>query len=94
MEAQATSGSSTLDKLVEIILERLEWPTDGELPGPQTRVGEGGLGLDSLMIVEFALDIEEEFEIEVEEDAMLDIGGMSLAEVTEFVDARAAGRTS
>lgn len=95
MEKQATSGeSATLGKLVEIISGRLEWPTDGAPPGPETRIGEDGLGLDSLMIVEFALDIEEQFGFEVDEDEMLKLGGMTLAEVAAFIEKRAAETSS
>jgi acyl carrier protein len=91
VEKQATSGdNATLEKLVEIISGRLEWPTDGGAPGPDTRIGEDGLGLDSLMIVEFALDIEEQFGFEVDEDEMLNLGGMTLAEVVAFIERRAA----
>lgn len=89
MESQiSTNNVSTLDKLVTMILDGLEWPADAP-PGPDTRIGEGGLGLDSLMVVELALDIEEEFVLEIDEEEMFDIGGMTLGDLVTFVDTRA-----
>ncbi|WP_378730399.1 acyl carrier protein [Nocardia brasiliensis] len=85
----ATNDISTLHKLVKMILVGLEWPSDGAPPGPDTRIGEGGLGLDSLMVVELALDIEEEFDVEIDEEEMFEIGGMTLDGLAKFVDTRA-----
>lgn len=85
--------ASTLTRLLEIISERLEWPLDPST-GATTRLGEDGLGLDSLMVVEFALDIEEDFGLELDEDEMLSMAGMTLREVADFVDERVAGTAS
>ncbi|WP_024806315.1 acyl carrier protein [Nocardia sp. BMG51109] len=90
MESQTkTNNVSTVDKLVTIILDGLEWPAD-EPPGLETRIGEGGLGMDSLMVVELALDVEEEFGVEIDEEEMFEIGGMTLGNLVAFVDTRAA----
>jgi acyl carrier protein len=78
-----------MTRLVEILSDRLEWPVDAST-GEETRLGEEGLGLDSLMVVEFALDIEEDFGLELNEDEMLELAGMSLREVADFVARRAA----
>lgn len=77
-------------KLLEIIAERLEWPLDDLQVGLDSPIGGEGIGLDSLMIVEFALDIEEEFGFEVDEEQMLDIGSMTLGQVAEFITKRSA----
>jgi acyl carrier protein len=84
---------ATTRRLVEILSERLEWPVDAST-GEHTPLGEEGLGLDSLMVVEFALDIEEEFGLELNEDEMLEMAGMTLREVAEFVSSRAAAAAS
>lgn len=85
MPATSNEGH-TLTKLVEIISDRLEWPTGDEPIGPDTPIGEEGLGFDSLMVVELALDIEENFGLEIDEEKMLRIGGMTLADVVRLVD--------
>lgn len=89
MDPQAPAdGKSTLDQIVEIILDGLEWPSEDGPPGPATQIGEEGLGLDSLMVVELALDLEEKFDLEIDEEEMFTIGGMTLEGLAEFVDSR------
>lgn len=80
-------------KLLEILSGQLEWPVDAST-GPTTSIGEDGLGLDSLMVVEFALDIEENFGFELDDDEMLEMGGMTLGEIAEFIDKRVAETAS
>lgn len=90
METRATTSErSTLEKLVEIIRDGLEWPSDDGPPGADTRIGESGLGMDSLMVIELALSIEEEFGFEIDEDEIFNIGDMTLGGLAEFVDRRA-----
>jgi acyl carrier protein len=81
-------GTSTIDHIIEIITKRLEWPTESASPDPSTLLGDDGIGFDSLMIVEFALDLEEEFDIEIGEDEMLDIGTMSISQVADLIESR------
>jgi acyl carrier protein len=88
--AETREADTVQQTLLRIIADRLEWPVDDPQLGPGTKIGGEGLGLDSLMIVEFALDIEEEFGFEVDEDEMLELGGMSLAEAAQFVSRRVA----
>lgn len=78
---------STLDVVVQILTGQLQWPVAPAACGPETSVGADGLGLDSLMVVELALDLEDEFGIEIDEDDMLAMGGMTLGQIAECVDA-------
>ncbi|MBP2471924.1 acyl carrier protein [Crossiella equi] len=90
MEKQVTGvDESTLNKLVAMILDGLEWPSGDAPPGAETHIGEEGLGMDSLMVVELALDIEEEFGFEIDEEEMFEIGAMTLGRLADFVDDRA-----
>jgi acyl carrier protein len=87
----ATENSDvTVARLVTILADRLEGPIDASV-GEDTPLSEEGLGLDSLMVVEFALDIEEEFGVELNEEEMLEMAGMTLREVTDFVSSRVVG---
>lgn len=91
MEVTAVGDVEAIQhKLLEIIAERMEWPLADLQVDQDSPIGERGIGLDSLMIVEFALDIEEEFDFEVDEEQMLDIGSMSLGQVAEFISQRTA----
>ena len=86
---ETENSDSTMTRLMEILSDRLEWPVDSST-GEETPLGEEGLGLDSLMVVEFALDIEEDFGLEFNEDEMLELAGMTLRGVANFVAFRAA----
>lgn len=87
------NSDTTMTQLVEILSDRLEWPVDAST-GENTKLGEDGLGLDSLMVVEFALDIEEEFGLELNEDEMLGLAGMTLRGIADFIVFRTAPEAS
>lgn len=90
MDLPAANETSTLNQIITIVLTRLGWPVEASTMQPDTPIGEDGLGLDSLMVVELALDIEEQFGFEMDEDEMFDIGGMRLQDLASYVDIRSA----
>lgn len=90
---ETDNSDATMNRLVEILSDRLEWPLDAAT-GEETPLGEEGLGLDSLMVVEFALDMEECFELEFNEDEMLGLAGMTLRGVADFITLRITQKAS
>jgi acyl carrier protein len=65
--------------LTRVLVEKYE--VDEALLRPEATVAE--LGLDSLMLVEFVFDVEDEFEIEISED---DAAFGTLGEAAELID--------
>jgi acyl carrier protein len=69
-------SDSTLDKVKKIIVEQLE--VDKELVTPKATFAED-LGADSLDIVELVMALEEEFDIEIPDEAAEKIETVQLA---------------
>lgn len=85
-EALTESGLSTIGRIAELIASRLELPEDAQTINAKTKLGDDGIGLDSLMIVELALDFEEAFDVEIGEEEMLDIGSMDISQVAKLIE--------
>jgi acyl carrier protein len=69
-------SDSTLDKVKKIIVDQLE--VDKELVTPKATFAED-LGADSLDIVELVMALEEEFDIEIPDEAAEKIETVQLA---------------
>lgn len=85
-EAVTEPELSTIGRIAELIANRLEIPEEAQTLVAETRLGDEGIGLDSLMIVELALDFEEAFNVEIGEEEMLDIGSMDISQVAQLIE--------
>jgi acyl carrier protein len=84
------SDGLMMDKLLDIIELGLGWPLDRTAIDKNATMGDGGLGLDSLMVVEAAVQIEMEFGIEIPDDDIVAIGGYTLETLGSYVEQRMA----
>lgn len=86
--ADETTADETAATVRRVLAARLEWPpSDPRLADDAELAGET-IGLDSLLVVEFAMDLEDEFEIELPESDMATMAEMTIGQVASLVQER------
>jgi acyl carrier protein len=77
-------------KIIEV---DLRWPVaQGELTSA-TKLGQDGLNLDSVMIIEFGIRVEQRFQTQFSDEEILGLADRTVGETAEYLRQRLTDRS-
>ncbi|MFB6394245.1 acyl carrier protein [Polymorphospora lycopeni] len=78
------------EQIHQVIEDELRWPIPEEGLTDATRIGADGLDLDSVMLIELAVRLEQRFGFTIPDHEMFELAERSIGEVAGYVTARLA----
>lgn len=76
---------STIERICSVITDKMNWPHAQEINASRL-LGESGLALDSVMIIEMAVYLEGEFGVRIPDDMIAAFASMDIEGVASCID--------
>ena len=89
-DVMTVTGQDVRVYVLRFVRETLNQPVDDAAVDDTTKLGPGGLDLESLAFIELSLHIEKQFGVAIPDDQLEAIAGMSLEEFGRYVAERAS----
>ncbi|WP_270165426.1 acyl carrier protein [Paenibacillus sp. SYP-B4298] len=77
------------EAIVQMITGHMNLPIDPQAIEEELPLGEAGLALDSIQIIELAARIEAQLGVKLSDSELLDVGGYTVGELLTTLQARA-----